>query len=236
MPLTFQSRPVGDITVIECSGRIVEGAESARLQQHLNDLLPVHPHVVLHLGDVDFIDSSGIGLLVRFLARMQNARGNLKICAVSPKIAEVLRITKLHTIFDANESEAEAIAGFYRQPKSADRPLLAANILCVETSADVLAYVRELLRQAGYAVVTTGNLPDALTLLTATRPKLVVIGAELRATRNTRAADTFNRLADALPVIELPANYSSDDAGVAGSRLLSHVQTIIGGSDSQPTV
>jgi len=114
--------------------------------------------------------------------------------------------------------------------------LLAANILCVETSADVLAYVRELLRQAGYAVVTTGNLPDALTLLTATRPKLVVIGAELRATRNTRAADTFNRMADALPVIELPANFSSDDAGVAGSRLLSHVQTIIGGSDTQPTV
>jgi hypothetical protein len=88
---------------------------------------------------------------VRFLARVQNARGNLKMCAVSPKISEVLKITKLNTIFDAYESETEAIAGFYRRPKSSDRPLLAANILCVEKSADVLAYVRELLRQAGYA-------------------------------------------------------------------------------------
>jgi anti-sigma B factor antagonist len=236
VPLSFQSRAVGDITVVECSGRIVEGAESARLQQHLNDLLPVHPYILLHLGGVDFIDSSGIGLLVRFLARVQNARGNLKMCAVSPKISEVLKITKLNTIFDAYESETEAIAGFYRRPKSTDRPVLAASILCVEKSADVLAYVRELLRQAGYAVVTTGNLPDALTLLTATRPKLVVIGADLRATRNTRAADTFNRLADALPVIELPANFSSDDAGEAGGQLLSHVHTIIGESDRPATV
>jgi anti-sigma B factor antagonist len=236
VPLSFQSRPVGDITVVECRGRIVEGAESAQLQRHLNDLLPVHPHILLHLGDVDFIDSSGIGLLVRFLARMQNSHGNLKVCAVSPKISEVLRITKLNTIFDAYESEAEAIAGFYQRTRSPDRPLPAANILCVETSADVLAYVRELLRQAGYAVVTTGNLPDALTLLTAMRPKLVVIGAELRATRNTRAADTFNRLADGLSVIELPANFSSDDAGEAGGQLLSRVQAIIGESDTQPTV
>ena len=106
MPLWFRSRPVGDITVVECSGRIVEGAESAQLQQHLNDLLPVHPYILLHLGDVDFIDSSGIGLLVRFLARVQNTRGNLKMCAVSPKISQVLRITKLNTIFDAYESEA----------------------------------------------------------------------------------------------------------------------------------
>jgi hypothetical protein len=50
VPLSFQSRPVGDTTVVECGGRIVEGAESARLQRHLNDLLPVHPYILLHLG------------------------------------------------------------------------------------------------------------------------------------------------------------------------------------------
>ena len=231
MPLSFQSRCVGDITVVECSGRIVQGAESAQLQQHVDDLLPVNRHILLHLGDIDFIDSSGVGLLVRLLTRTQNLHGDLKLCAVSSKIVEVLRITKLNTIFDSYEAEAEAIAGFYRRPKSPDRPYLAANILCVEKSADVLAYVRELLRQAGYAVVTTSNLPDALTLLTATGPKLVVIGANLRATRDTRAADSFNRLADALSVIELPATFSSDEAGEAGRQLLSQVHAIIGASD-----
>jgi anti-sigma B factor antagonist len=231
VPLSFQSRRVGDITVVECSGRIVQGAESAQLQQHVDDLLPVDRHILLHLGEVEFIDSSGVGLLVRLLTRMQHAHGDLKLCTVSPKIVEVLRITKLNTIFDSYESEAEAIAGFYRRPRSPDRPFLAANILCVETSTDVLAYVRELLRQAGYAVVTTGNLPDALTLLTATRPKLVVMGAGLRATRDTRAADAFNRLADALSVIELPATFSSDDAGEAGRELISQVHAIIGAAD-----
>lgn len=236
MPLSFHSRLVGDITVLECSGRIVEGAESAVLQQHLDDLLAMNLHVLLHLGGIDFIDSSGIGLLVRVLTGTQNAHGNLKICAVSPKLREVLRVTKLNTILESYEAEAEAIAGFYRRPTIQDRPFLAPNILCVEKSADVLAYVRELLRQAGYAVVTTGNLPDALILLTATRPKLVVIGAELRAMRDTHAAGTFNRLADALSVIELPANFSSDDAGEAGRQLLGQVQTIIAAAGRQETM
>jgi anti-sigma B factor antagonist len=228
VPLSFHSRLVGDVTVLECSGRIVEGAESAGLLQYLDNLLAMNSHVLLHLGGIDFIDSSGIGLLVRVLTRAENASGKLTLCALSPKIRDVLRVTRLHTIFDTYEAEAEAIAGFYRRPAREDRPFRAPDILCVEKSADVLAYVRELLRQAGHAVVSSGNLPDALTLLTATRPKLVVIGAELRAMRDTRAASTFNRLADALSVIELPANFSTDDAGEAGRQLLGQVNAIIG--------
>jgi anti-sigma B factor antagonist len=228
VPLSFQSRRVGDITVVKCSGRIVEGAESAGLQQHLNDLIAEHPYIIVNLGEVDFIDSSGIGLLLRFLTRAQNALGNLKLCAVSSKIADVLRVTNLKSVLEAYESEADAIADFYHRANSAGGPSLRANIVCVEKSADVLAYVRELLRQAGYDVVTTGNLPDALALLTATRPKLVVIGAELRSLRDTRAAETFNRLADALAVVELPADFSRHDAGDAGRRLLDHVRALIG--------
>jgi anti-sigma B factor antagonist len=227
VPLALHSRFVGDVTVLECSGRIVEGGESASLLQHLDGLLVMNSHVLLHLGGVDFIDSSGVGLLVRVLTRTQNANGKLALCAVSPKIREILRVTKLNTIFDAYEAEVDAIAGLYRYPTIQDRPFRTPNILCVEKSADVLAYVRELLRQAGYAVISTDNLPDALILLTATKPKLVVIGAELRAMRETRAAGTFNRLADALSVIELPATFSSDDAGDAGRHLLDQVQTFI---------
>ena len=234
MPLSVHSRLVGDVAVLECSGRIVEGADSAMLLQQVDDLLVMNSHVLLHLGGIEFIDSSGIGLLVRVLTRTQNAYGRLALCAVSPKIREVLKVTRLHTIFDAYDAEAEAIAGLYRPSTIEDRPFRPPNILCVEKSADVLAYVRELLRQAGYAVVTTGNLPDALSLLKATRPKLVVIGADLRATRDTRAAGTFNRLADAISVIELPERFSTDDAGEAGRQLLGQVHTVIanlGGGD-----
>jgi len=233
--LSFQSRRVGDITVVTCSGRIVEGAESAALQKHLNDLLHQDPYLILHLGAVDFIDSSGVGLLVRFFSRTQQAGGNLQLCDVSPRIREVLKITRLSTIFEAYESEADAIAASYRRARATGESFRKANILCVEKSADVLAYIRELLRQAGYDPITTGNLPDALTLLTATRPKLVVIGADLRSAKDTGAAETFNGLADALSVIELPPDFSSQDAGEAGHYLLNQVRAIMGAADASAT-
>jgi anti-sigma B factor antagonist len=236
VPLSFQSRRVGDITVVTCSGRIVEGAESAALQQHLNDLLHQDPYLILHLGAVDFIDSSGVGLLVRFFSRTQLAGGSLNLCDVSPRIREVLKITRLNTIFESYESEADAIAASYRRARATAESFRKTNILCVEKSADVLAYVRELLRQAGYDAVTTGNLADALTLLKATRPKLVVIGADLmRLAKDTGAAETFNGLADALSVIELPPDFSSQDAGEAGHHLLDQVRAIMGAADASAT-
>src|SRR4051794_40859682 len=85
MPLSVQSRPVGDVTVITCRGRIIEGPESAALQEHVG----VQSHdrcIVLNLCEVDFIDSSGLGLLVRLLTRCRAAGGDLKLCAVPGRI------------------------------------------------------------------------------------------------------------------------------------------------------
>jgi len=82
----------------------------------------------------------------------------------------------------------------------------------------------QLLRQARYVVLTTTNLPDAVTLLTATRPRLVVIGATLDALRRTEVGRRFNSLANALTVIELPPGFSSQDAATAGRDLLDRVQ------------
>ena len=107
---------------------------------------------------------------------------------------EALKMTGLNTVFQIFDTEADAIAGFYRSANGDRRTAADANILCVEQSPNVLAYVSQLLRQAGYVVVTTGNMPDALTLLTATRPKVVITSAAVRAARNTRAAERFNEL------------------------------------------
>jgi anti-anti-sigma factor len=235
--LSLQTRRVGEITVVTCRGRIVDGAESTALHQHLNDLLPHQPYLVLNLGEVPFIDSRGLGLLVRILTRAQAAGGNLKLCAVHDHIAEVLRITRLKRILESHASEADAIFAFYQHAKSAGASYrFDTDILCVERSPDVLAYIRELLRQAGYGVLTANNLPDALTLLQAAGPKVVVIGAELRAAHDTRSAERFNRLADARSVVELPAEFPSHDAGEAGHRLLDMVRAIMGAADAPATV
>ncbi|MBZ5556495.1 MAG: STAS domain-containing protein [Acidobacteriia bacterium] len=118
MPLSVDSRRAGDLVILTCRGRLVEGAESSMLQKYLDEAIARCPRVVLHMGGVDFMDSSGLGLLARYLIRVRNAHGNLKLCAVSAKFDEVLRTTKLRSIFETYASEADAIAAF-DQPAAA---------------------------------------------------------------------------------------------------------------------
>jgi DNA-binding response OmpR family regulator len=112
---------------------------------------------------------------------------------------------------------------------------LRTDILCVETSDDVLAFVRQLLGQAGYGVQTANNLPDALMLLKAARPKLLVIGAGIRAAHGTQAAETFQRLASSVSIVELPDDFSNRDAGAAAHSVLAQVRTFIGAGDPSAT-
>jgi anti-sigma B factor antagonist len=228
MAISLEHRSVGDITVVTCTGRIVEGAESVALQRLLDDLLADVPLLVLHLGAVDFLDSSGLGLLVRYVTRAQNAQGSLKFCALSPKITEVLAITHLLPIFEAYESEAGAISAFYRRSAGGGvATRLRTDVLCVDGSPDVQAYVRGLLAQAGFGVLTAGNLPDGLILLQATAPKVVIMDKAFREATSTRAAEKFNALADTHSVIVLSDDFSRQDAGEAGQRLLDQVRAII---------
>ena len=219
MSLTLQSRCVGDVTVVTCSGRIVAGEESKSLQVCLDRLLPETPHVLLHLGGVDFIDSGGLGLIARYLTRPQDRRGTLKVCAVSPKIDDVLRITRLKSVFQPYLTEADSITDLHRGSQGIDAAFDNPDVLCVDESPDVLTYLRELLKEAGYRTLTAANIPDALILLKATRPKIVVIGAELR-TAERQSSDEFMNIASAGKVVELPAGFSAQDAGEAAQQVL----------------
>jgi DNA-binding NtrC family response regulator len=109
---------------------------------------------------------------------------------------------------------------------------LRRDVLVVDRSADVQAYIRELLAQAGYGALTAGNLPDALILMQATGPKLVVVGADLRSARGTPTAEKFNKLADAMTVIELPPGFAGHDAGEAGRLVLDRVRALASGGGS----
>jgi CheY-like chemotaxis protein len=151
------------------------------------------------------------------------------LCGVPANIAEVLRVTKLNTVFLSHDTEEAAITASYHRAASPGPAFrFEADILCVDSSADVVAYARELLKQAGYGVVTAENAPDALTLLRAAQPKLVIIGAQIRGTRSTRTTETLNRLADEIGVVELPADFSSRDAAEAAEHLIGEVRARLG--------
>jgi anti-sigma B factor antagonist len=223
--LALSRRPVGDVTVITCTGRIVLGDESESLQRCLDETLPMSTQVLLHLGGVDFIDSSGLGMLARYLTRAQNAGGALKLCALSRKVDDVLRITRLKAVFQIYETEADSIAdvhGARDRESSIRRP----DVLCVDRSLDVLVYLRELLTQSGYRSLTVSNLPDALILLKTTRPKVVVLSPELRA-GTTGTAQEFNRIANQGAIVELPPGFSSRDAADAALQLLESIRALV---------
>ena len=229
MTLSFSGRTIGDVTVLKCDGRIVEGAESAALRQRVNEVLEHTPAIVLDLGDVHFIDSSGLGMLVRVLAR--TGQDNLKLCGLTTRTSETLKITRLSAVFDCYQSEAEAIAAFYRTPIGSNRtsPFVAPNVLCVGKSAELLTYMQAVLRQAGLSVTTVNNLPDAVTLLKATTPQVVLVDHEVRSAGTAGTVDIFNRLVQPLAVVDLPPDFARQDPIETGPRLVERVRALISG-------
>jgi anti-sigma B factor antagonist len=223
--LSLEHRHLDDVTVITCRGRIVLGEEADALLKQIDDLLPINSRILLHLGEVDFIDSGGLGLLVRCLTRVQNAAGHLSICALSPKVSEVLRVTRLDGVLKPYYAEADAIASAHGD-MDATGNLAGALVLCADTSSDVLAYLRGLLKGAGYRVVTAGNLHDGLILLKTMRPAVVVMGAGLHALRGISSAEDFHRRLPPNGLVVLPADFSSHEAGEAGAEVIRAIESV----------
>ncbi len=227
MPLSLNSRGVGRVTVVECCGRIVAGNETESLRVHITGMMRDRKNFVLHLGEVGFIDSSGIGTIVRLLTSTRQSHGDLKLCNVPQPIEKVLRLTNLDRLFETHDSEESAISAFY-QRKSAEEKAAASGppVLCVDQNGDVLAYLRELLRRAGYEVHTSGSLRDALILMRVTRPKLLLIGPGLTTAPATQQA--FDAARTSVPVIELGGDFSTQEASEAAARLLGEMQRRLG--------
>jgi anti-sigma B factor antagonist len=222
--LSLQTREIGRVTVIQCAGRIVLGDPSESLRAHVTHLLRDRRALVLHLGEVGFIDSSGLGTIVRLLTATRQSRGDLKLCSVPAPVQKLLKMTTTQRLFDIHETEESAIAAFYGGTGPA--PALSAagpTILCVHKSADVLAYLREFLRAAGYDVHTTSAVHDALLLLRVAPPRLIVLGHEVGSNAERKAA--IESACANLPCVALPEDFSSLHAGEAAEALLLKVRT-----------
>jgi anti-sigma B factor antagonist len=226
VPLSLNTRGVGDVTIVRCTGRIVAGVETESLRQHVSGLLQDCKGIVLHLGEVVFIDSSGLGTLVRLLTSARRVSADLKLCDVPPAVRQVLKMTSLIKLFDTHESEEEAVAAFYRRNPTSEQVAFAGpNVLCVDQSADVLAYLRELLRSAGYNVLTNSNLRDSLILIRASRPGLMILGPSLTASPGTQ--QNFKAACATMAVVELGDEFSTLDAGQAASELLEKIRVCL---------
>ncbi len=113
MSVKLNTRQVGNVSVIDVAGRITLGEGSAALRETLRDMVAKNQNkILLNLADVSYIDSSGIGELVSGYTTVTNTGGQLKLLNLNKRVKDLLQITKLYTVFEVKEDEADAIRSF----------------------------------------------------------------------------------------------------------------------------
>lgn len=110
---SINERSAGDVTILDLSGKITIGEGSVQLREKVRSLLTAgKKKLLLNLGDVSYVDSSGIGELVSCFTTTNNQGGSLKLLNLTKKIQDLLSITKLLTVFETFDDEAAALASF----------------------------------------------------------------------------------------------------------------------------
>jgi len=113
MSLKSSTRQVDGITVLDLSGRITLGEGSVVLRDTIREILGKgEKKILLNLGDVTYIDSSGIGELVSAFTAVRKEGGELKLLNLTKKVHDLLQITKLYTVFDVKDDETAAISSY----------------------------------------------------------------------------------------------------------------------------
>jgi anti-sigma B factor antagonist len=111
--LTIASREVNGVVILDLSGRITLGEGSVQLREAVRGLIGKgKKNILLNLGDVNYIDSSGLGELVSAFTTAKNQQAEVKLLKLTRKVHDLLQLTKLYTVFDIKDDEASAIASF----------------------------------------------------------------------------------------------------------------------------
>jgi anti-sigma B factor antagonist len=109
----IHERPVGDVMIIDLNGRMTLGEGQELLRDKVNSLIQQgHKNLVLNLAEVPYIDSAGLGEIVRTYTTVSHQGGALKLLNLTKRIQDLLMITKLLTVFETFEAEADAVKSF----------------------------------------------------------------------------------------------------------------------------
>ena len=128
MKMTSSARLVGGVTILDLSGRILAGDGSAALRDLVSKLISEgNKKILLNLGNVNYIDSSGLGELMTAFTSMRSQGGELKLLNLTKRVRDLMQITKLYTVFDITDDEATSIKSF--SPSISPPSLLEPNRL-----------------------------------------------------------------------------------------------------------
>jgi anti-sigma B factor antagonist len=226
MSLNLQRRFYGSISIIRCSGLIVVGDSLGKLEQELRHGLTETDRIVLDLRGVDRIDSTGMGLLVRFLSHIRNKGGDLRLCSPTQFVRKLLTATRLDSVFLVYTSDYNAIASFFvRGVPGEDHREFAATVLFLDQSDDLCAFARSVLGQHGYEVLTTTCFSDAQLLARAAQPSVILIGPQLAERENEAVVPALHAAAPNAATVTLPVDFGQSHPHHAAAALLNAVKS-----------
>jgi len=112
LQLKLSNRNEDGVLVVDCVGRIVFGDESGYLRDTVKQLIPDNKRIILNLGEINYIDSGGLGTLVALYTSATSAGASIKLANLTKRVGDLLQVTKLLTVFDVYDSEAKALEAF----------------------------------------------------------------------------------------------------------------------------
>jgi anti-sigma B factor antagonist len=114
MSFKATTREIGDVTVIDMDGRITLGEGSALLRDLIREnVAKGRKKLVMNLAGINYIDSTGLGELVSGYRLVKSEGGEIKLLNLNKKVTDLLQITKLYTVFDIHNQEAQAVSSFH---------------------------------------------------------------------------------------------------------------------------
>jgi anti-sigma B factor antagonist len=116
--MQIDQRAVGDVVVLDLKGRVTMGEGDELLKDKVNSLVNQgHKKIVLNLAEVPYIDSAGLGEIVRTYTTVSRQGGSLKLLNLTKRITDLLSITKLLTVFETFDTETDAVRSFSASAK-----------------------------------------------------------------------------------------------------------------------
>jgi anti-anti-sigma factor len=227
MDLKMEIAETGRVQIIRLHGRLTAGEGVKALLAHLEQTT-IYSFFILNCAKLEYIDSSGLGALVRTLARLRKAGGDLKLCELPEFIRKLLQMTHLDKQFHVYDCEKEALAAFKERAGHSElHKAHGPEVLCLHESIDMLAFLKTLLTSAGYHATTTTSAADASVFLKTGGPKLILLSSRLTAIHGNSVVARFQAIAPKVPVHVLTTEFIDLEPTQAGPELLEKVRGLI---------
>ena len=223
MPLTLKSRFVGNVYIIQCSGRIVIGPEVKELEAALDDAAHEFSRFVLSLAELTRLDSIGLGLLVRFTERLHKRGGDIRLAAPPAFLVTLLELTQLSSTLRCFATEEEAILSFLKQRPAEDaaaQKQRGPRVLFLDESSELCVFVRTILRQQGLDVRSSCSFSDARLLLQVDTVDYLLVGPGTPERSSAKVLGSLTPLAPKAIALHLDDDFKDRDAQDATNALL----------------